>query len=28
VLVVDDDYDVATFIEMNLRIEGFDSSCT
>jgi two-component system response regulator MprA len=24
VLVVDDDYDVATFIEMNLRIEGFD----
>jgi DNA-binding response OmpR family regulator len=24
VLVVDDDYDVATFIEMNLRIEGFE----
>ena len=24
VLVVDDDFDVATYIEANLRIEGFD----
>jgi len=28
VLVVDDDYDGATFIEMNLRIEGLIPRCT